>query len=77
MLEKLFHNADLDVELTSYIDDKQNMWFKGKDIFLILRYKDTRHALKRHVDSNDKILHLASSVGVDVSPPQQNDPRGK
>ena len=25
MLEKLFHNADLDVELTSFIDNKQNV----------------------------------------------------
>ena len=24
----------------------------------ILGYKDTRHALKRHVDNEDKILHL-------------------
>ena len=24
------------IELTSYVDDKQNVWFKGKDIALIL-----------------------------------------
>ena len=24
------------IELTSYVDDKQNVWFKGKDIVLIL-----------------------------------------
>ena len=36
MLKKLFHNADLAVELTSFIDNKQNVWFKGKDIALIL-----------------------------------------
>ena len=32
MWEKLFHNADLDIELTSFIDNKQNVWLKGKDI---------------------------------------------
>ena len=36
MLEKLFHNADLDVDLISYIDNKQNVWFKGKTIAAIL-----------------------------------------
>ena len=41
MLEKLFHNADLDIELTSYIDEKQNVWFRGKDIAKILSYSVT------------------------------------
>ena len=30
MLEKTFFNDKLDIELTSFIDNKQNMWFKGK-----------------------------------------------
>ena len=38
MLEKLFHNADLDIDLTSFIDNKQNVWFKGKDVALIHGY---------------------------------------
>ena len=39
LVEKLFHNSDLNIELTSYIDDKQNaVWFRGKDIALILGY---------------------------------------
>ena len=38
MLEKLFHNADLDIDLTSFIDNKQNVWFNGKDVALILGY---------------------------------------
>jgi len=49
MLEKLFHNADLDIELTSYIDNQQNIWFKGKDIAQILGYSDTDLALRKHV----------------------------
>ena len=31
MLEKLFYNADLDADLTLFIDNKQNVWFKHKD----------------------------------------------
>ena len=32
MLEKKFTNEDLGFELTSYIDNKQNVWFNGKDV---------------------------------------------
>ena len=30
MLEKKYSNQDMNIELTSYIDNKQNIWFKGK-----------------------------------------------
>lgn len=50
MLEKLFHNVDLDIKLTSYVNDKQNIWFKGKDVSEIPGYRDTDDALRRHVD---------------------------
>ena len=49
MLEKLFHNADLDIDLTSYIDHKQNIWFKGRSITQILGYADTDDAIRKHV----------------------------
>ena len=76
------------IELTSYNDSKQNVWFRGKDIAEILGYKDTRHTLKRHVSKENTMIQLCctpktgdqqsnSIVGVDVSPPQQNDSRGK
>ena len=35
MIEKKFINEDLEIELTSFID-KQNVWFKGKDVARIL-----------------------------------------
>ena len=54
LVEKLFHNSDLNLELTSYVDDKQNVCFRGKDIALILGYSKTRDALLRHVDNEDK-----------------------
>ena len=38
MIEKKFANEDLEIELTSFIDEKQNVWFKGKDIAKILGY---------------------------------------
>ena len=30
MIEKTFANNELDIELTSFIDKKQNIWFKKK-----------------------------------------------
>ena len=59
MLEKSFHNADLDIDLTSFIDNKQNVWFKGKDVALILGYSDTDQALRKNVSDENKIKHLS------------------
>ena len=36
MLEKTFFKDELNIELTSFIDNKQNIWFKGKDVAKIL-----------------------------------------
>ena len=38
MIEKKYANKDLEIELTSFIDEKQNVWFKGKGIAKILGY---------------------------------------
>ena len=54
MLEKRFNNAKLGIELTSYVDNKQNIWFLGKDIANILGYSDTDKAIRKHVDEQDK-----------------------
>ena len=32
----------MNIELTSYIDNKQNVWFKGKDFAKILGYSNTK-----------------------------------
>ena len=32
MVEKKFKNVDLGIEITSYIDKQQNIWFCGKDV---------------------------------------------
>ena len=39
MLEKKYVNQYMNIELTSYIDNKQNVWFKGKDFAKILGYR--------------------------------------
>ena len=63
VLKKLFHNADLDVELTSFIDNKQNVWFKGKDIAALLGYSDTDQALRKHTDNEDRKSYPVKMTG--------------
>ena len=45
MIEKKFANEDLEIELTSFIDDKQNVWFRGKEIAEILGYSNIRQTI--------------------------------
>ena len=56
MLEKTFKNKDLGIELTSFIDKQQNIWFLGKEVAEILGYTNVRKAIWNHVDSEDKQL---------------------
>ena len=56
MLEKKFTNKDLGIELSSFIDKQQNIWFVGKDVAEILGYSNTKKAVLKHVDREDKQL---------------------
>ena len=54
MLEKKYVNQDMNIKLTSYIDDNQNVQFRGMDVAKILGYSNTRKAIWNHFDSDDK-----------------------
>ena len=54
MLEKKYANKDLGIELASYIDKQQNVWFRRKDVAEILGYSNTKKAVLNHVESEDK-----------------------
>ena len=54
MIEKKFINQDMNLELISYIDNKQNVWFKGKGIAQILGYNDTDQAIRTYVSEEHK-----------------------
>ena len=58
MIEKNFSNKDLEIELTSYINDKQNVWFRGKDVAKILGYSKPENAVERHVSKNHQIRQI-------------------
>ena len=86
MIEKVFINRNLGIKFNSYIDKKLRVWFKAKEVAQILGYKNTEHAIKRHVSENHKRTFLLSyhpETGGQQNkccPPetggQQNDNRG-
>ena len=63
MLSQSYKNNNLGIELTSYIDKKQNIWFKGKDIAKTLGYTDTNQAIRKHVDVEDKFKGGVETTG--------------
>ena len=64
MLKKTFFNDELNIELTSFIDNKQNIWFKGKDVAKMLGYADTRDVIRKYVSEEHKIKQLSRQRGV-------------
>ena len=63
MIEKTFTNNEFEIILISYIDTKQNIWFKPKDIAKILGYIHTDQALRKHIDSEDRKSHPVKTTG--------------
>ena len=58
MIEKSYKNEDLGIELKSFIDKQQNVWFLGKDVAEILGYCNTKEALNRHISEENKMIHF-------------------
>jgi prophage antirepressor-like protein len=50
----LQHNSMFDGKSLTAINVNGNYWFKGKDIALMLEYKDTKSAIEDHVETDDK-----------------------
>ena len=77
MIEKKFYCKKLGIKLNSYIDDNQNVWFRGKDVAEILGYNDIKQVIKKHVDNKyKKIFPCRSNINLlrgSKQPPQQND----
>ena len=63
MIEKKFVNKDLGIELTSFIDKQQNVWFVGKDVACLLGFKDTNQAIRKHVEEEDKYKGAVETTG--------------
>ena len=63
MLVKKFKNDNLGVEIESFIDKQQNIFFIGKDVAKILGYRDTNQAIRKHVDKEDKFKGAVETTG--------------
>ena len=78
MLQKAFTNSELNINITSYIDKQQVIWFKGKDVAKILGYKDTSKAIRQHISIENKITRLEQQNScTGKTPGQQKDIRRK
>ena len=74
LIEKIFRNTDMGIELTSLVDNKQNIWFRGKEIAEIFGYSNVRKAIWIHIDSEDKQLICWRTQNGDGN---KSDLRGK
>ena len=63
MIEKTVTNNEFEIELISYIDTKQNIWFKAKDIAKIFGYIQTDQALRKHIDSENRKSYPVKTKG--------------
>lgn len=59
---KIFNNKEFG-EIRTIVDENSEPWFVGKDVAEILEYKDTDGALRKHVDSEDKLTRQISGSG--------------
>ena len=51
-----YKNDELKVEINCYVDKKNEIWFRGKEIAIILGYANTRKAIIDPVHEDDKKL---------------------
>ena len=58
---KIFQNPEFGSIRTTTIDDEP--WFVGKDVAVVLGYKNSSVALKDNVDDEDKVITLVSTLG--------------
>ena len=61
MIEKKYTNEEINIELTSFLDAKQNIWFLGKEIATILGYCNISKCIWDHVPCEDKRIISRSS----------------
>ena len=73
LITREYFNNEYLSEVTMIQDDDKIIWFKGADIARILGYSNTREALKRHVEEDDKIK-LNKIKGVVKMTPLNSQP---
>ena len=51
-----YKNDELNVDINCYVDKKNEIWFRGKEIAKILGHKNPERAVRKFVDEDDKKL---------------------
>ena len=59
LIVKKFENKYMNISLDAYVDNKQNIWFKGKDVAALLGYKNTDKAIRNHVKGKYKTANIS------------------
>lgn len=63
-----FFNWELKFELNIHKDGSDNIWFKDKEIATLLGYKNTKDAIIKHIDEEDKKKFPVNSRGRETRP---------
>ena len=66
MIEKVFINSHLGIKFNSYIDEECCVWFKGKQVALILGYKDSDDVIRRLVSKEYKKCLPGKTPGGEI-----------
>ena len=56
MQKRNYKNEEHNVQINCYIDKNNELWLRGKEIALILEYKNTKRAIQKYVHPDDKKL---------------------
>ena len=57
MQKSNYKNEELNVQMNCYIDNKNLIWLRGKEIALILDYKNPLRAIRNFVHEDDKKIN--------------------
>ena len=58
---KEYKNTELNFIINAYIHNSGNPWFEGKELATLLGNKNTRNAIIKYVDPEDKITRRRGS----------------
>lgn len=63
---KVYSVGEKTFEIYIYIDEQQNLWFKAGEVALALGYFNTRNAILKHVNDEDKLQGAPFRDGLEL-----------
>lgn len=68
-----FENEILDCKIGTFINNDNEIYFRGKDVANYLQYADTTQAIKYNVDDDDKCKLEELWGAVEITPLTSNE----